>query len=261
MARTLEPGNRAQPATTSSQLRSYAVWDAGTRWFHWINAICVIALAVVGYLILNAKGLDVPNAGKTTLKTVHTWIGYVFVANLLWRIVWAFMGNRYAQWRAILPGGRGYLHALRSYVAAFLAGHPQHYLGHNPAGRIGVALLFALIIVQAVTGLVLAGTDIFYPPFGPWIAQWISAPGVDPSTLVPYSPQMYDATAYESMRALRKPFAVVHLYSFYALMVIVVLHVAAVVITEVREGGSIVSAMFTGRKIMSGRPEDADSRG
>jgi cytochrome b len=240
-------------------LHSYAGWDAGTRWFHWINALSVIALAVVGYLILNAKGLEIPNTGKVTLKEVHTWIGYVFLSNLLWRVVWAFRGNRYAQWRAMLPGGPGYLHAVRSYVAAFIAGHPQHYLGHNPVGRIGVAVLFLLLLVQAVTGLVLAGTDIFYPPFGPWIAQWIAAPGVDPASLLPYSPQLYDATAYESMRALRKPFAAAHLYSFYALVVMVVLHVAAVVLTELREGGSIVSAMFTGRKIVAGRPEDEDA--
>jgi cytochrome b len=247
------------PAGAGEALKAYPVWDAGTRWFHWINALCVIALAVVGYLILNAKGLDIPNSGKVTLKEIHTWIGYVFVANLAWRIVWAFLGNRYAQWRAVLPGGRGYLHAVRSYVAAFLAGHPQHYLGHNPVGRIGIAVLFALILVQAVTGLVLAGTDIFYPPFGPWIAQWIAAPGVDPATLLPYSPQMYDSAAFDSMRAMRKPFALAHLYSFYALLVMIVVHVTAVVLTELREGGSIVSAMFTGRKIVEGRPEDENT--
>ena len=80
-----------------SELKSYPVWDAGTRWFHWINALCVIALAVVGLVILNAKALDISNPGKVTLKTVHVWIGYVFALNFLWRIVWAFLGNRYAR--------------------------------------------------------------------------------------------------------------------------------------------------------------------
>ena len=89
----------------------------------------------------------------------------MFVVNLVWRFIWAFRGNRYARWRAILPGGAGYWHALRSYVSAFLAGRPQPYLGHNPLGRIGVLLLLSLLSIQAVTGLVLAGTDLFYPPF------------------------------------------------------------------------------------------------
>lgn len=241
-----------------SELKTYTVWDAGTRWFHWINALCVIALAVAGFLILNASAIEVPNAGKVTLKTVHVWIGYLFVLNLLWRMVWAFFGNSYASWRAVLPGGRGYFQALRSYVAAFIAGHPEQYMGHNPAGRLGVAVLFLLITVMAITGLILAGTDLFYPPLGHWIAQWVAAPEIAAASLKPYAPEMYNTAAYESMRAFRKPIALVHLYSFYTLLVVVVLHVAAVIVTELREGGSIISAMFTGRKIMRGRPFDED---
>jgi cytochrome b len=241
-----------------SELKSYAVWDANTRWFHWINALCVIALAMVGFVILHASDLEISNAGKVTLKTVHAWVGYVFVFNLLWRFAWAFLGNRYARWRSILPGGKGYFHAVRSYVAAFIAGRPEQYLGHNPVGRLGIAVLFLLISIQAITGLVLAGTDLFYPPIGHWIAQWVAAPDVAPRSLVPYAPEMYDAAAYETMRSFRKPIALVHLYSFYVLVVVVVTHVAAVIITELREGGSIISAMFTGRKIISGRPLDED---
>ncbi len=30
------------------------------------------------------------------------------------------------------------------------------------------------MIVQASTGLLLAGTDTYFPPFGFWIAQWIA---------------------------------------------------------------------------------------
>lgn len=202
--------------------------------------------------------LGVSNAGKITLKTIHVWIGYVFVFNLLWRIARAFLGNHYARWRSILPGGKGYFHALRSYVAAFIAGQSAQYLGHNPAGRLGVVALLLLMSVQAMTGLVLAGTDLFYPPIGHWIAQWVAAPGVDPETLIPYAPGMYDTAIYERMRAFRKPIELVHLYNFYVLVVVVVTHVVAVIATELREGGSIISAMFTGRKIISGHPVDEE---
>ena len=58
------------------------------------------------------------------------------------------------------------------------------------------------------------------------------------------------------MRSFRTPFAEVHELTFYLLVVVVVLHVAAVVLTELREGGTIVSAMFTGRKVLPGRPQD-----
>lgn len=241
-----------------SELKSYKVWDAPTRWFHWINAVCVVALVVVGYLILYGRALEISRAGALTLKKIHTWIGYVFVINLLIRIVWGFVGNRYARWGALLPGGRGYLSALGSHVKAFLFGHPKPYLGHNPLGRISMTAMLLLLIVLAVSGLVLAGTDLFYPPLGRWIAQRVAAPGVDPATLVPNAPEMYDKAAMDSMRAMRRPFIVSHLYAYYGLLVIVALHVAGVILTEIREGSNIISATFTGKKIIAGPPADEE---
>jgi Ni/Fe-hydrogenase 1 B-type cytochrome subunit len=239
-----------------SELKSYPVWDVPTRLFHWINAICVIALVAVGYLMLNGRALEISRAGSLSLKTIHTWIGYVFAVNLLVRILWAFMGNRYARWRALLPGGRGYFTAVASYIRAFVSRHPEQYLGHNPLGRISMTVMLLLIVVLAVSGLGLAGTDLFYPPIGHWIAQWVAAPGIDPGTLLPHSPDMYDKAAFDSMRAFRTPFMVSHLYAYYALLVVGALHVLGVVITEIREGGTIISATFTGKKVISGCPVD-----
>jgi Ni/Fe-hydrogenase 1 B-type cytochrome subunit len=231
-------------------LRTYTVWDAQVRWFHWINALCVIALTAIGIAILNDKALGVSNDGKILLKSVHVWIGYVFALNVTWRLVWASIGGAHSRWRELLPVGRGYYSALRRYIRAVRTGkHPQ-YLGHNPLGRIAVFLLLILLATQATTGLVLAGTDLFWPPFGAWIADGVAAPGVDPGTLVPFAPELYDEAAYAAMRATRAPFVRVHEYAFYALLALVAVHVAAVVITEVRGGGNLVSAMFTGKKIL-----------
>lgn len=102
-----------------SEFKSYTVWDAPTRLFHWINALSVLALVVVGLIILNGKTLEIPRTSVLTLKALHVVVGYVFVVNLAIRLVWTFFGNRYARWRAILPGGRGYFSALASYVRAF----------------------------------------------------------------------------------------------------------------------------------------------
>lgn len=239
-----------------TELKTYFVWDASIRWFHWINVLCILGLVALGTVILNASALGVSTEGKILLKTVHVWIGYVFVINLFWRLIWAFIGGPHARWRSILPGGQGYRDELRAYFADFKAGRPRQYLGHNPLGRIAVTLLLLVLVVQAITGLVLAGTDIFYPPIGAWIASWIAAPGVDPATLMPYAKETYDAAAYESMRAFRKAFITLHYYSFYALLGLIVLHIVAVVVTEIREGGNLISAMFSGKKVLSKIPAD-----
>jgi cytochrome b len=242
------------------ELKHYRVWDAPTRWFHWINVLCVLGLIAIGVAILNAKPLGITNDGKVLLKEIHVWFGYVFAVNLSWRLVWAFIGNRHARWSAILPGGSGYGRALNEYVRALLSGRPRQYAGHNPLARISIALLFLLLVVQAVSGLVLAGTDIFYPPLGSWIAGWVAAAGVDPAQLRPYSPEMYDTAAWEEMRAFRKPFITAHYYSFYAIVVMIVAHVAGVVMTELKEGGNIISAMFTGKKTLEDKPADWTSQ-
>ena len=65
-----------------TELKAYPVWDAGVRWFHWINVVCFIGMIAVGVTILNAKTLGVSTEGKILLKTVHVWIGYVFALNM-----------------------------------------------------------------------------------------------------------------------------------------------------------------------------------
>jgi Ni,Fe-hydrogenase I cytochrome b subunit len=240
-----------------TEYKEYVAWDAPTRWFHWINVLAVVGLIATGLDLLFDDLFHHSATGKVTLKDVHVMFGYVMATNLLWRFVWAFFGSRYAKWRAIVPGGPGYLRALRAYSASFLTGEPQQYVGHNPLARIGVALLFLLLLNQVVTGLVLAGTDLYWPPFGHWFAAWVAAPGADPTLVVPGATDLIDKASYDAMRSFRRPFVAVHELGFYALAVVIVLHIIAVVVTEVHEGGSITSAMFTGRKLLSRRPPDA----
>ncbi len=234
----------------------FRVWDRTTRWFHWINVVCIILLAALGTALLCDDALGLTDSAKVLLKTVHVLVGYVFVINLAWRIVWGFIGNRFARWPSIVPFGKGYGSALKTYLKGFFRGEKVPYLGHNPAARLMVVALFAVLIVQAVTGLVLAGTDIYFPPFGHWIAAWVAAPGIDPSTLVPYSKTGIDPTAWDSMRSFRKLFGMTHYWMFFTIVGLVAVHIAGAIVTELREGGGIISAMFTGRKIFDREPVD-----
>lgn len=237
-------------------LKYFQAWDLPTRLFHWINFACVLSLSAIGTAILFDKELGVTDAGKLILKTTHVWFGYIFVLNLIWRIVWAFFGDKNARWSALLPFQAGYVNELKAYVRGMMRGDAPRYAGHNPIARAMVTLLFVLLLVQGVTGLVLAGTDIYYPPFGSWIAAWISLPGVDPSTIVAYNKDGVDPAAMAAMRAFRSPFVNVHYWTFYTLVAAVVIHIAGVIVTESREGGGIVSAMFTGQKAFDRPPVD-----
>lgn len=240
---------------------AYRVWDRTTRWFHWINVLCVLGLAVLGLAILNEKAFGVSAEGKVLLKTLHTYVGYVFAVNLGWRLIWAFVGNTHARWKAILPVGRGFSAAIGGYLRGLRAGRVPSYLGHNPLGRLMVSLLLLALLVQAVSGLVLAGTDLYKPPFGGVIAAWVTdGDPIKLANLRPGSKEFVDPAAYEDMRGFRKPVITTHLYVFYLLMAAILLHIAAVVVTEVREKSGLISAMFSGEKILSATPVDAQSK-
>ncbi|MGB5352859.1 MAG: cytochrome b/b6 domain-containing protein [Woeseia sp.] len=248
-----------QPTGTAETLVTRAVWDRTTRIFHWINVLCVLALATLGLAILNEKAFGVSADGKILLKTLHVYVGYVFVLNLVWRIVWAFIGNRHARWSALLPFRKGYGTELRGYLQALRSGESRSYLGHNPLGRLMILLLLVLLLSQAMTGLVLAGTDLYMPPYGGAIAQWVTE-GDEAllSQLRPGSQDYVVQDAYKEMRAFRKPIATVHMYVFYVLAAAIFLHVVGVIVAEVRERGGLVSAMISGHKVVKDVPFDED---
>ncbi|MDH4099555.1 MAG: cytochrome b/b6 domain-containing protein [Nitrospirota bacterium] len=237
-------------------LKEYKVWDRTTRWFHWINVLSVLGLIAVGTVILNAKPLGITNDGKIELKTLHVLIGYVFCINLAWRLVWGFIGNRYARFRAILPGGKGYMKDVTEYLNGFMKGEAPAWLGHNPLGRLMIAALLAVLIVQAGTGLIIAGTDIYYPPFGNKIKAWIAQDQTQLDLIQPYSKENVDEEKNKEMRAFRSPIVETHETLYFLLIALIIVHVAAAVITDIRERNGIISAMFTGRKFFTKRPCD-----
>lgn len=253
-----EPG-QDQVSIQQGELQVHKVWDLPVRLFHWLNVLCVLGLLVVGTIILQANNLGVSAEGKVTLKIIHAWIGYAFTFNLLWRLVHAFTGNCYARWSAIVPGGKGYVFRLRQYVKGLRAGNAPAYKGHNPLARIMVTAMYALLVAQMTTGLVLAGTDLYFPPFGHEFAEWVTDAGEDHSRLEGLQPGVKEGLnpeAYAEMRRFRAPFIEIHEIVYYLLLAAVVLHIAAVVFTEVKEKQGLVSAMLTGEKILDKSPED-----
>jgi Ni/Fe-hydrogenase 1 B-type cytochrome subunit len=242
----------------TQQLTAYPVWDRTVRIFHWINVLCVLGLIAIGVAILNSKALGVTDDGKLLLKTVHVYIGYVFAANLTWRIVWGFIGNRYSRWKSILPFNAEHRAQLTAMKEGAKTGKLVGFLGHSPIARLMVGLLFVLMSAQAITGLVLAGTDVYMLPFGNIVKESIA---IDPTTvdvIKPYSKEGIDDAAYKDMRDVRKPFITVHYYAFWVLLAAILLHLLGVVVSELRERNGLVSAMFTGKKVFADKPFDAE---
>lgn len=241
---------------TDHQLHDHEAWQAALRWFHWINFTCIFGLFAMGLIMLNKAGLGISgNEAKIALKVVHVLIGYVFVTNLMIRFILGFVGPANMRWSMVFPG-RGFRAEFRRFRAAEAVGRGHAWLGHNPKAKVALSVIYLLMFTQAVTGLVRAGTDIYYPPFGSYVVSQVAAEGVDPASLMPYDKTGVDEAAYKALGEFKGPFGMVHLYSAYTLMALILLHIFTVVRVEVRHPGSLIASIFSGRKVFSGPPED-----
>lgn len=230
----------------SNTLALVYVWSKKIRLFHWLNVLCVFLLIIIGLIILNSKSIGVTNDGKVLLKTIHVLVGYIFCINLLFRIVWGFFGTGFEKWSKTLAFSKGFATEFKEYRQ----GTSNHYKGHNPAGKLMVTAIFLALSVQMVTGLVIAGTDIYYPPLGGYFKEQIAIDTTQVELIKPYSKVNVDAEKYQAMRDLRSPFITIHVYSFYLLLLLIPLHIVAVIYTERKEKSSITSAMINGYKTL-----------
>jgi Ni,Fe-hydrogenase I cytochrome b subunit len=88
------------------------------------------------------------------------------------------------------------------------------------------------------------------------VAAQVAAEGVDPASLVPYDKTGMDEEASKALKEFKGPYGKVHIYSSYTLVALIFLHIFSVVWVEVRNRGSLISSIFSGRKIFSGPPGD-----
>ena len=222
------------------------IWSRKIRLFHWVNVMAISLLIAIGLIIFNAKLLGVSTDGKILLKTVHVLIGYVFAINLLFRLIIGFFGKAHERWGKVLPFNKGFTQELSD----FKQHKKSSYKGHNPLGKLMLFALFSLMLTQLISGLVIAGTDIYYPPFGKYFAESIAVDKQQADIIVPYSKVNVDEAAYQEMRAIRKPFITVHVYGFYLLLFFIPIHIIGVIMAERREKSALISAMITGYKYL-----------
>lgn len=234
----------------------YPAWDLPTRLFHWINFLCVMLLSFLGLVMLNKGALGISgNEASIGLKSAHVLVGYVFAANLIVRLAWGFIGAGRSRWSSLLPG-RNFKREIAEYGASVKRGEAQTFVGHNPRGRLSVLLMLLLLTIMMATGMVRAGTDIYYPPLGQMFAARVAADGVDPADIKPYDETGTDADKLAQLKAFKGPFGEIHVYTAYLLWLLAVIHIVAVIRAENGGEGTLISSMFSGKKHLARPPTD-----
>lgn len=123
-----------------NEVRVY-VWELPVRIFHWINALAIVVLMITGVYIGNpfSSALIPGEAYYSNLmgwmRYVHFFAAFIFTINLMYRLFWAAIGNKFSKsnpfrwifWKELGETVKFYL---------FLKNKKPHYVGHNPLAQL-----------------------------------------------------------------------------------------------------------------------------
>jgi cytochrome b len=92
---------------------------------------------------------------------MHIWAGFTVAGLVGFRCVWGFIGTKHARFLGFIfrPG------RVWDDLKAFLAWHPNRYLGHGPSGGAMVIALLLLLTVVVLTGMQLYAVAEYSGPF------------------------------------------------------------------------------------------------
>ncbi|MDR3060109.1 MAG: Ni/Fe-hydrogenase, b-type cytochrome subunit [Prevotella sp.] len=142
------------------KLREVYVWELPVRFYHWINALCIVILCVTGFLIA-----DPPAIMSETEATFRYWFGivrfvhfitaFVFFFNFVFRIYWGFVGNKYARWNNFIPFKKSQWKELFEVIKVdvfMIKNKPVDSIGHNQVASCTYFVMFLAFLLQCITG-------------------------------------------------------------------------------------------------------------
>jgi len=109
------------------------VWDILVRLFHW----SLVAAFLVAYLTSEED------------NPWHIYAGYTVLGLIVFRVIWGFVGSRYARFSNFVCGPATVI----DYIQRARANQAPHYLGHNPLGGWMILALLATLFVITLSGL------------------------------------------------------------------------------------------------------------
>lgn len=208
------------------------VYQAPVRLWHWVNVCSILVLGVTGYLI----GSPLPSIGGEAydsfffgwIRYLHFVAGYILAVGFLFRVYWAFVGNKHARqifmppvWRVSFWKELG--HELSWY--AMIARQPLKYAGHNPLATLVMHVMFIWgIVFMIVTGFALYGEGT---GMGSWQHTFFS------SWVIPLFGQSQDVHTW-------------HHLGLWVIVCFVIVHVYAATREDIMSRQSIMSSMFSG---------------
>jgi cytochrome b len=120
--------------------RTY-VWDPLVRLFHWSLAACFVADA----FFTNPE------------KNLHHYIGYAVAGLVIIRVLWGFVGSKYARFKSFPPS------PAKSFgqVREIMTGERHVHAGHSPLGALMIYNLLLTFSAIALSGYLMTTVTYF----------------------------------------------------------------------------------------------------
>ena len=122
-------------------MQTVKVWDIWVRFTHW-----TVAGIVFANLLFTEEG-----------EVVHRYIGYLACGLVVSRLLWGFIGSRYARFSSFFPTPS----RIVAHIRHMKAGEFGHDVGHNPIGALMMFALWGAILGLGVSGFMME-TDAYW---------------------------------------------------------------------------------------------------
>lgn len=178
------------------------VWDPLVRFFHW----SLVTTFVIAYIT------------EEEFLSLHVWAGYSVLSLVFLRILWGFVGTRYARFSDFVYRPI----RVKQFLLDTLRLRAPRYLGHNPAGGAMIILLLLALLLTTVSGLAIYGIEDAAGPLAGVFAGSGNFWG-----------EIFEET-----------------HEFFANLTVflVLIHIAGVIVESLIHGENLVAAMWHGYK-------------
>ncbi len=177
------------------------VWDPLIRLFHWT----LVAAFATAWLT------------EDEWMTMHSYAGYTVAGLLAFRLVWGFVGPRYARFSDFVKSPNRVI----GYLKELAALRSERYLGHNPAGGAMIVALLLCLVATTLTGMLAYG-----------------ATGAGPMVDLFANHSSYGSEWLEEIHEFFANFT----------LLLVVVHVGGVIFESRLHKENLIRSMFTGMK-------------
>ena len=110
------------------------VWDSPIFITHWLLAFCFVGA------ILTQE--------SEKFRLVHVTLGYTMLGIVGFRLIWGFIGSKYARFTTIKPR----FLRVRENIQAILSGNKEFSIGLNAIAFVAAYLLMGLVLLVSASG-------------------------------------------------------------------------------------------------------------